>query len=656
MSQVNREVTIELNVVAGQKNAAVTQAMISQVEQANKSQVDSEKTAVEVIVSRHTDSARKREEVQKKVTKAHLETIAEVERAEKEAHAERLKRESELQKKAENFDHSKIPRLFRAIPPEDLKAGGKKFMEDYDKGLTWDAETPKKGKKEKTALAEAESQADEIKKFKEEAAKQLAEAEVRLAKVAAAEKSRIDDELTRKQKLNAQEVLTASGKALKGMTSIVQGAAALGVVGNENLEQMLRTLVAIQATGSIAKGAIDVATNAKAAVGAGGAGLAAAGAIGLGATEGIQAVRRALGDTSEASESFVGALISWRKAAKDAAESTSKLEAAEEGRRKRLAQQQADNRQITQQSQFSATVRGERESIVGRLDAVSGDETAQAERARLRALAEVERSEAEIAAARERAIARQQRGEFALVEDKLQAEDRFKTAIEQRANAEQRVFEITKARLETQKSIVEQAKSELESAKQAAESEEQRVQSRLAGFAKLGRGEQARLREAAQKFQQGGADALTQADIDLLERTGQGAGVVQAVRSREGADAGGEDVFRAFGELEGRDVAIRRRDELTASLAEKQADQLKIDEELAKAKRRYVDALLKQSEALERTSESQGQQLGIEGPISGSPAAMQAAFGEIRQAIIDSIRGVAQDVRRSQESAAAMRE
>ncbi len=71
----------------------------------------------------------------------------------------------------------------------------------------------------------------------------------------------------------------------------------------------------------------------------GGLGLAAGKLAGIAilATEAIQGTRRALGDSSENAESFVGALVSWRKAAREAAESTEALSRSEQRRALALA-------------------------------------------------------------------------------------------------------------------------------------------------------------------------------------------------------------------------------------------------------------------------------------------------------------------------------
>lgn len=346
-----------------------------------------------------------------------------------------------------------------------------------------------------------------------------------------------------------------------------------------------------------------------------GAGLLAAGAAaGLVLFESVNLLRRAFGDTSASSESFVGALISWRKAAKDAEESTQALEKSEERRSQQLKDAAERDQKIVDASGLARDRASALESIAARRDGASGmSEVDQARAARLRGASAADQAAGGVAAAEARNRDRQSKGVKFSFADEIEGVKTLQGAQEQVAAAAEQEFQAVQRITQERQRAADAAQNELEKARELVKAEEERSQSALARFGRLSKGEQKRAQAIADKVQGGGT--LTKSEAQFLESSGIGGKKAEGFFADQGKAAGGEAVLGALGDLDELNAAREAERQAIENVAT--ANQAVID-----SKNQEVEAAGRLNTALDALVDTVGKLtslLGQQGGLQNNP-------------------------------------
>lgn len=529
---------------------------------------------------------------------------------------------------------------------------GGKFVETTDAEKVAEAERraiEKLDKQRSQAMARQMAEQEKLAKQQERLAAKALKDQEALRKKEEAEANKRVSELARWEAAHEaanRKIVDSSKAALEGALLAGKGLVYLGLVAEEDMAKVAKTMIGIEAGVNVVKGGIAVwqgfadalkaakaATLAQAAANeilaasqagvsasaagggvagaAGGAGAAAAGraggsalggaaagaaggaatggmaaagkalwglaapvaklaAVGVVATESVQLLGRSVGFTSPYFESVTGALISWRKAAADAAKSTEKLTKAEEAHQRR----QERNRQREAEIAGKAAMRmsmADRYEADRRMIADSDPNLTALQRgqqSRAAAVAASERAEAEREAYQRRVEDQKKLGQAFSFADQAQQFEQESRAAEMRKAAEQEIYRALQQQLEMRKQLVEQSRAAAEQAKATLEAEKERTKDKVASFGRMSSGEQARLADIAKRHSAG--EELSRADIDMLERSGFGGNIVRDYYSQKGQQAGGYDVLGQLGERDAEDDAHFEYQQAQGELAKAQ--------------------------------------------------------------------------------------
>lgn len=270
--------------------------------------------------------------------------------------------------------------------------------------------------------------------------------------------------------------------------------------------------------------------------------LASAAAAGLALTEGVQAIRRSLGDTSDSAESTTMAIIGWWNASKDTAESTKKLTQSQKEHMVLLEAQRRYEVQGKARSGFQKELRTAGNRINEARATVAGESSYQsADRQRLDALREVRAAEAAIAEDRKIQNERVSKGQFASQENELRLLKESESAQSNLLNAELNRLSV----IRDQNKAVQ---GQLDTAREKLAVEREGVAGRNAQFGKLSKYAQTRALKIAERKQAGGK--LDERDIRFLERKGLVKEYTEQYRTQAGVAAGGNQFQAKFGQLD----------------------------------------------------------------------------------------------------------
>lgn len=496
------------------------------------------------------------------------------------------------------------------------------------------------------------------------AAEESAKASVNSARTAAAEIEKLEERAYTASKARGEAVKATLG----GIAQLARGIAQAGILPEEDMEAFIRKFAAIESMFNTVSGGISVwyglkdairasrdATLAAAAAnkiyaasqpvaGAAGASKVAGGVVQTGATVAGSAAAgggaSALGGLASAAGvlaakfAFVAAgaaaggealsrlatagksgtvteffgLLGDRRKANEGAKDNERREAE---RAQRLSAASARDQKIQSVASFRADQRSQAEAFAVRRDDASGmSEIEKAQAARLRAVAEVDQAMAASAQAEERRLQRQRDGKVKSLADEMQAIERLKSARESQVAAEERILQSVRAQVSERKSAVEAARQEVESARSRVASAEDEQAGRLAQFARLSKGEQARLEKVSAKRSAG--EELGRADIDFLEQTGFGSQITKDFYADQGRAAGGENVLSGLGES---DALIQARKDEARAVAQQQeatTNLIRAKNEEANATRELTKSLRELAESNNQQSTAQAQQQGVD--------------------------------------------
>lgn len=370
----------------------------------------------------------------------------------------------------------------------------------------------------------------------------------------------------------ATDMATASQLALNAAQALGGGAgAAAGAAGNVAVKAGTGA-VASAAGGAVAGGA---ATAGGAAIAGGGGGVVASvmstigsvavtfaqvAAGGLALYEGVTGLARAFGFVNDRTESFVGALLSWRKAAVDAKNSEKGVKQQQENFNQGSVDRARDR--------YAAGTQG-RKADAQRDELLFGEKEGlklQRERAVLaKAAAEEDLKNAGMLRISEDARAEKQN----------MAREAAKQAGEEIRQADERAQQSAQRRVESAKQELALAREKLKTNSDEIDQERDRQKSRLAAFGQLNASQQKGLKEVNDKLQAGGD--LSRQDAKLLQSTGFGGEHLNNYYAQQGSAAGGQGVVNF---LEGGED----------KMANLEADRHGLMEDVNRATREYRDA------------------------------------------------------------------
>ncbi len=489
-----------------------------------------------------------------------------------------------------------------------------------------------------------------------------------------------------KLRTESQKKAIASGlAAVQGMADMVEGAAKLGLVSEENFEKFSKVHGVIQDGINVFKGAIEMwqagretlialsaATNAQTvanklmavshartaikgtrgaagkrvgiagqvALGVGsevvgnalsggtpkgtvlgGAkvfgglalGVAKVGAVALVATEAIQGVRKAFGDTSKSSESIVGALWSWRKASKQAEESTKQLIKAEKRRqnlldaRKRFAALEVVRSRLQRDLRTTDTRVNEAKSVA------AGETSIQtADRKRLDALREVRAAETAILEDRKTQEERIAAGHFRSLQNELRLRREAEHAQGRLLDAEMQRLAVIRDQNRVKTEELGAEREKLVILKEAQRDETRSLQ------AKLGQqspGMQNRLVKIAEKIKSG--EEINRRDVSILQTAGVGQQHINNFNAKRGEGVTGSSTFtEVFG------TKTKEVKNTEANVEEIQVEAFRAQKREAAAQQQITSA----AEALRQATEARVKQ-----------------EAEIKGVLVETIKGLSQN-------------
>lgn len=460
-----------------------------------------------------------------------------------------------------------------------------------------------------------------------------------------------------------REVIGTTTKIMEAQAKVQAIASVAGAAGGGGVAR---------AGAGAASGALNVAGATGGAVTGGAAVKAAIGSMGAIAKSAsvlaakfaiVLAAGAALGEGLSATANYLmggefkGTLsewLGWMKDSNKAKEQESRLQKQEEARQQRLARAAERDQQISRKSSMEAAARGEQSGIANRQAALNIDDPAAlAENSRLRALSELEKAEAEVAAERERRQERQRRGEVASMADRMQAEERMKAATSAVADAEEQKLSVIKRQVEERKRLVEQADNELRRAQDLRKQEEARAESALAKFGKLSRAEQARASKIGEKVQSGGQ--VNRQEAEFLERTGLGQKITQDFYANQGRAGGGEAALGALGEMDQLRQARAEEVRQQELLSESKARVMEAEKQQAEQAKRAADALSKLASVADQLSATQGESEGVTVDSQRAVTEVESDMGASVTAIRNAMRNMRQQLQSEAERTAAAR-
>ncbi|WP_339730090.1 hypothetical protein [uncultured Gimesia sp.] len=410
----------------------------------------------------------------------------------------------------------------------------------------------------------------------------------------------------------------AGFKALKGFTELVwkgrealvamsaatkAQAASNALLSNSNYrtaasQTVMKTAAGaagVGGSGAAGLGAVGVAgtgiTVGSAAAAAGvAAGIAAAGLV---AFEGFQALRRGIFGASDSTESFVGAIMSYREAAKEAEESTKQLEKAYNRRREQEEQlairSQVDSRQFAGRQ----TARGST-ALVRQVEfEISGnnrDSIKAVNEQREQAIIAVREAEEEY-----QAVLIRNQELFKLGQPQDEAA-RVRTA-KNLEDAGQRLLAKDRQRLQVLRDQKQNAEDQLKTIDQQQKSKEAQI-------GELSRPRRKRFEELTEKYNQVGPQGMSGVEVRQLKRFGPlGSKMVTEILAHKGREAGGVELLRKSGNLEAEDKA-RQKNQDTINRTNDAEMKSAVDNTRASAKQQKV-ARAGRIEAEERSAAAQ---------------------------------------------------
>jgi|GEM_PF-6174715 len=307
-------------------------------------------------------------------------------------------------------------------------------------------------------------------------------------------------------------------------------------------------------------------------------------------TEVIQGTRRAFGDTSKNAESFIGALMGWRKAAADAKKSTEDLAKAEQRRsnalgmietRVKMVEADAEARAKRGEIGRGRTTRDIERAADMRGMTGSGRDLFIARGEQQRALGDVwntqsrmdeaGRKVSEAANSGNMVTAGEARAELAKAqEDAVKASDRLAESAKERLRAEQ---EMAKVRIDAADKALKKSQEELDARKEGIKEEQNRLKSAEERFGAMTRGEQREMIRIQKKADEGGT--LSVEEAKRLE--GLGTRRTEAIASstyRSRADAAGFGKY--FGKEERAEIGKLQKEAKALEIQIRDQRQLKV--------------------------------------------------------------------------------
>lgn len=565
-AEAQRNVVIQLSLVANPKNESVAGKMIKTFAEIEAAAIKAAKAAADIRVKISEKELKKREQFNNEL----LNSINRLgEKSLKENQKTNKKVVSQLRKITK-----RMKKIWESL--EDAKTDKtKKESDKREKCLENEAKASEKLKAAYKKQIDSQQKATEAGLAALQGAMDLTEGLANLGLMS--------DENFKKFEQGFQKI-EAGYKALKGFTELVwKGRESLAALNEATRAQatanallsasntrVAATQGATAVAGGVAGGAVDsrgaggeissevggdVVGGALGAKIAGGGGLtlgAVAGAAatatavvaaGLALHEGLKLLISGLFGASEKTETLTWAVIGWKNAADSAAKSAEDLQKAEEAKQRKELQRDLFTERAAQEAGYRSSARGTaalQDRVSYELGGGSSNPLDSAERTRIEALREVKAAEQELAEYRKTSEEQQANREFESAEERLRVAQQIEEANRNLINADRQRLSV----LRDQKKIAEDQIKASKDAIKAAEDAQKSVHQR---FAELSGYKQERLKDINSRRQAG--EQLSERDIRFLEQTpGFGSDIVRDYRAQQGIAAGSGGVAAGLGD------------------------------------------------------------------------------------------------------------
>lgn len=542
-AEAQRNVVIQLSLVANPKNESVAGKMIKTFAEIETAAIKAAKAAADIRVKISEKELKKREqfnnELLNSINRLGEESLKETQKTNKKVVSQLRKITKRMKKIWQSLEDAKTDKT-------------KKESDKREKCLENEAKASEKLKAAYKKQIESQQKATEAGLAALQGVMDLTEGLANLGLMS--------DENFKKFEQGFQKI-EAGYKALKGFTELVwksrealialseatkaqATANTLLSAGNTKLP-LLQRVAQISGTGAGASAiAGGVGTNiAGGAIGSALAGAAALTGIAIVLHEGLKLLASGLFGASENTETLTGAILGWKKAADGAAKSTENLQKAEKKKQRKELQRDLFTERAAQEAGYRSSVRGTaalQDRISYELAGGSSNPLDSAERARIEALREVKAAEQELLEFREAEKEHIANEGFASAEGQLRVARQLEEANRNLIDADRQRLSVLMDQKKVAEDQVKASKDEIKAAQDAQNSVHQ-------NFAGLSKYKQGRLREIDEKVRAGGN--LTERDIRFLERTpGYGSDVVRDYRSRQGIAAGSQSVAETLGD------------------------------------------------------------------------------------------------------------
>lgn len=554
-AEAQRNVVIQLSLVANPKNESVAGKMIKTFAEIETAAIKAAKAAADIRVKISEKELKKREQFNNELLNS-INGLGE----------ESLKETQETNKKVVG-QLRKITKRMKKIweSLEDAKTDKtKKESDKREKCLENEAKASEKLKAAYKKQIESQQKATEAGLAALQGAMDLTEGLANLGLMS--------DENFKKFEQGFQKI-EAGYKALKGFTELVwKGREALAALNEATRAQatanallsasntrVAATQGAAAVTGGVAGGAVgsrgaggEIASEVGGALGtkiAGGGGLSLGAVAGAAATatavvaaglalhEGLKILISGLFGASEKTETLTGAVIGWKNAADGAAKSSENLRKTEEKTQRKELQRNIFTERAAQEAGYRSSARATaalQDRINYELAQNNNNPLDSAERTRIEALREVKAAEQELLEFREAEKEHIANDGFASTEGQLRVARKLEEANRNLIDADRQRLSV----LRDQKKIAEDQIKASKDAIKAAEDAQKSVHQR---FAELSGYKQERLKDINRRSQAG--EQLSERDIRFLERTpGFGSDIVRDYRAQQGIAAGSQGV------------------------------------------------------------------------------------------------------------------
>ncbi|QDT88106.1 Chromosome partition protein Smc [Gimesia chilikensis] len=560
-AEAQRNVVIQLSLVANPKNESVAGKMIKTFAEIETAAIKAAKAAADIRVKISEKEVKKREqfnnELLNSINRLGEESLKETQETNKKVVGQLRKITKRMKKIWESLEDAKTDKT-------------KKESDKREKCLENEAKASEKLKAAYKKQIESQQKATEAGLAALQGVMDLTEGLANLGLMS--------DENFKKFEQGFQKI-EAGYKALKGFTELVwKGREALAslneatraqATANALLSASNTRVAATEGAAAVAGGVAGGAVDSRGAVGeissevggalgakfAGGGGLSLGAVAGAAATatavvaaglalhEGLKILISDLFGASEKTETLTGAVIGWKNAADSAAKSAEDLHKAEEAKQRKELQRDLFTERAAQEAGYRSSARGTaalQDRVSYELGGGSSNPLDSAERTRIEALREVKAAEQELAEYRKTSEEQQANREFESAEEQLRVTQQMEEANRNLIDADLQRLSV----LRDQKKIAEDQIKASKDAIKAAEDAQKSVHQR---FAELSGYKQERLKDINSRRQAG--EQLSERDIRFLEQTpGFGSDIVRDYRAQQGIAAGSGGVAAGLGD------------------------------------------------------------------------------------------------------------